>query len=56
LLGIPKELRPLGSHRRRWKENNKMGLQEIGDVDWIDLAPDRDKCQDLVSKVMNQRI
>jgi hypothetical protein len=37
--------RPLGRSRRRWEENNEMDLQEVGwvDMDWIDLAQDRDR-------------
>ena len=33
------------AHRRRWEDNIKMGLQEVGygDMDWIDLAQDRDR-------------
>jgi len=36
--------RPLGRSRRRWEDNIKMGLQEVGcgGVDWIELAQDRD--------------
>jgi hypothetical protein len=37
--------RPLGSPTRRWEDNIKMDLREIGwgDMDWIDLAQDRDQ-------------
>ena len=33
------------THKRRWEDNIKMGLQEVGygDMDWIDLAQDRDR-------------
>jgi hypothetical protein len=43
LVGKPKEKRP--RPRRRWVDNIRMDLGEVGwdDVDWIDLAQDRDK-------------
>ena len=55
LVGIPKEKRPLGRPRRRWDDNIKLDLQEVGfgDVDWIELAQDRDKWPALVNAVMN---
>jgi hypothetical protein len=42
-LGKPEGKRPLGRPRRRWVDNMKMDLREIGwdDVDWIDMAQDR---------------
>jgi hypothetical protein len=44
LVGKPEGRRPLGRPRRRWEDNIKMDLGEIGlgDVDWIHLAQDRD--------------
>jgi hypothetical protein len=38
-------MRPLGRHRHRWEDNNKMELQEVGYEckDWIELAQDRDR-------------
>jgi hypothetical protein len=44
LVGMPDEKIPLGRLRRRWVDNIKMGLREIGwdDMDWIDLTQDRD--------------
>jgi hypothetical protein len=50
--------RPLGRPRRRWVDNIKMDLLEIGwgGVDWIGLAQDRDKRRTLVNAVMNLRI
>jgi len=50
--------RRLGRARRRWEDNIKMDLQEVGcsDMDWIDLAPNRDRWRALVYAVMNLRI
>jgi hypothetical protein len=47
--------RPLGKPRRRWVNNIKMDLREIGwdGVDWVDLAQDRDQRRALVNTVMN---
>jgi len=47
--------RPLGRPRRRWVDNIRMDLQEVGRgyVDWIRLAQDRDRWRTLVSAVMN---
>jgi hypothetical protein len=47
--------RPLGRPRRRWKDNIRMDLREIGwgGMDWIDLAQDRDQWRALVNTVMN---
>jgi hypothetical protein len=44
LVGKPEGRRPLGRPRHRWEDNIKMDLREIGfgDVDWINLAQDRD--------------
>jgi hypothetical protein len=45
LLGKPEGKRPLGRPRRRWVDNIKMDLREIGwdGMDWIELAQDRDQ-------------
>jgi hypothetical protein len=58
LVGKPEGKRPLGRPRRRWVENIKMNLLEIGwgDVDWTDLAQDRYKWRALVNVVMNLRV
>jgi hypothetical protein len=50
--------RPLGKPRRRWVDNIKMDLLDIGwgGVDWIGLAQDRDKWRALVKAVMNLRV
>ena len=47
--------RPLGRPRRRWEDNIKMDLQEVGcgGMDWIELAQDRDRWQTVVNAVMN---
>jgi hypothetical protein len=52
--GKPEGKRPLGRPRRRWVDNIKMDLREIGwnGVDWIDLAQDRDQWRALVNTVM----
>jgi len=58
LLGKPEGSRPLGIPRRRWVDNIRMDLQEVGCVymDWIGLAQDRDGWRTLVSAVMNIRV
>jgi hypothetical protein len=55
LVGRPEGRRPLGRPGRRWEDNIKMDLSEIGfgDVDWINWAQDRDRWQALVNTVMN---
>jgi len=54
LVGKPEGNRPLGRSRRRWMDNIRMDLQEVGCVymDWIGLAQDRDRWRTLVSAVM----
>jgi hypothetical protein len=58
LVGKPEEKRPLGRPRRRWEDNIRMDLREIGwgGMDWIDLAQDRDQCRALVNTVTNLRL
>jgi hypothetical protein len=58
LVGKPEGKRPLGRPRRRWVDNIKVDLREIGrDVlDWIELAQDRDQWRVLVNTVMNLRV
>jgi hypothetical protein len=48
LVGRPEGRKPLGRPRRRWEDNIKMDLQKVGwgDMDWIDMAQDRDRCND----------
>jgi hypothetical protein len=53
LVGKPERKRPLGRPRRRWEDSIKMDLQE---VDWIELAQDRDRWRALVNVVMNLRV
>jgi hypothetical protein len=58
LIGRPEGRRPLGRPRRRWEDNIKIDLREMGfgDVDWIHWAQDRDRWRALVSMVMNLRV
>jgi hypothetical protein len=58
LVGKPEGKRPLGKPRRRWIDNIKMDLLEIGlrVVDWIGLAQDRYSWRALVNSVMNLRV
>jgi hypothetical protein len=55
LVEKPEGKRPLGRPRRRWVDNVKMDLREIGwdGTDWIDLVQDRDQWRALVNAVMN---
>jgi len=55
LVGKPEGTRPLGRPRRRWVDNIRMDLQEMGCgyMDWLGLAQDRDSWRTLVSAVMN---
>jgi hypothetical protein len=56
--GKPEGRRPLERPRRRWEDNIKMDLREVGwgGMDWINLAQDRDRWPALVSAVMNLRV
>jgi hypothetical protein len=58
LVRRPEGRRPLGRPKRRWENNIKMDLQEVGwdGVDWIDMAQDRGRWRALVSAVMNLRV
>ena len=58
LVGKPEGKRPLGRPRRRWEDNIKMDIQEVGckGVDWIELAQDMDRWRALVNAVMNFRV
>jgi hypothetical protein len=57
-VGKPEGKRPLVRPWRRWEENIKLDLQEVGceGMDWIDLAQDRDRWRALVNAVMNLRV
>ena len=59
LVGKPEGKRPLGRPRRRWEDNIKMDLQEVGGgcKAWMELAQDRDRWwRALVGTVMNLRV
>ena len=56
-MGKPEERRPLGRPRRRWEDNIKMDLQELGwQMDWVCLAHDRDRWRALVNATINLRV
>jgi hypothetical protein len=54
-VGKPDEKRPLGRPRRRWVDNIRIDLVEVGwgNVDWIGLAQDRNRWRTLVNSVLN---
>jgi hypothetical protein len=58
LVGKPERKRPLGRPRRRWVDNIRMNLVEVGwgDVDWIGLARDRNKCSTFVNLILSLRV
>ena len=58
LVRKPEGKRPLGRPRRRWEDNIKMDVQEVGGGcgDWMELAQDRDRWRALVSTVRNLRV
>ena len=58
LVGKHERKRSLGRPRRRWEDNNRMDLQEVGlgYENWIGLAQDRDRWRALVSAVRNLRV
>jgi hypothetical protein len=58
LVGRPEGRRQLGRPRRRWEDNIKMDIREVGwkDMNWIDLAQDRLWWRALVNAVMNLRV
>jgi hypothetical protein len=58
LVGKPGGNRPLERPRRRWEDNIKMDLREIGwgGMDWIDLSQDRDQWRALVITVIKLRV
>jgi hypothetical protein len=58
MVGKPEGTRPLGKPRRRWENNIKMNLQDVGcgDMDWMERAQDRDRWWTLMNGVMSLRI
>jgi hypothetical protein len=58
LVGKPEGKRPLGRPRRRWEENIRMDLLEVGcgGMDWIGLAQNRERWQAIVNAVFNFRV
>jgi hypothetical protein len=58
LVGKPEGKRPLERPRRRWEDNIKMALQEVGGGrgDWMELAPDRESWRALVGTVGKFRV
>ena len=57
LVGKPEGKRPLGRPRRRWEDNIKKDLREVGGGgDWMELVQDRDRWRALVNTVMNFRV
>jgi hypothetical protein len=58
LVGKPEGKMPLGRPRRRWEDNIKMDVQEVGvgRGDWMELAQDRDRWRALVSTVKKLRV
>ena len=57
-VGKPEGKRPLGRPKRRWEDNIKMDLREVGrdPRDWIALAEDRDQWRAYIRAVMNLRV
>jgi hypothetical protein len=57
-VGKPEGKRPLGRPRRRWEDEIRIYLREIGwgSVEWIQLAQDRDRWRDLVNTLMKLRV
>ena len=58
LVGKTEGKRPLGKPTRRWEDNIKMDLEEVGGCceDWMELAQDRDRWRELMGTVMNLRV
>jgi hypothetical protein len=58
LVGKPEGKNPLSRPRRRWVDNIRMDLEEVGwgDVDWIGLVQDRKRWRELANSVLNLRV
>jgi hypothetical protein len=58
LVGKPEGRRPFDRPNRRWEDNIKMDLRDVGwgNMDWIDLAQDRERWRDLVTAEMDLRV
>jgi hypothetical protein len=58
LVGNPEGKKPLGRPRRKWVDNIRMDLGEVGwgDVDWIGLDQDRNRWRAFVNSVLNLRV
>jgi hypothetical protein len=58
LVAKPEKKRPLGRTRRRWEDNIKKNLQDVGflDLDWIELAQDTDSWRALVNAAMKLQV
>jgi hypothetical protein len=58
LVGNPEGKKPMGRPRRRWEDNIKTDLKELGcgGTEWIELAQDRDRRRALVNAVLNLRV
>jgi hypothetical protein len=59
LLGKPEGRKPLGRPRRRWEDNIKINVRQVGwggGTDWIDLAQDRERWRAVVYTVMNLHV
>jgi hypothetical protein len=58
LMGKPQQKTPLGRPRHRWEDGIRMDLRETGwrSVDWIQLAQNRGRWQDLVNTVLNLQV
>jgi hypothetical protein len=57
-VGKPEGKRPVGRPRRKWEENIKIDLREIGwgGMDWIDLTQDRGQWRSLVNTIIDLRV
>jgi hypothetical protein len=56
LVGKPERKRPLGRPTRRWVDNIRLQGWDLGDMDWIGLAKDRNRWRALVNSVLNHRV